>query len=245
VLVVDADAGRALDYQQVVRGTSLQVFQARSAADAHQIVHTARPDLIVVNTGLPHDEAWPLLAELRREEATRAVPIIALVAAEPDGDRALALGASRCARQPVDAGWLRQALLEAAARVPTPRILIIDDDEVARYLLRGMLRSHRCVVIEAASGREGLGLAREQKPDLIFCDMLMPEMGGEEVLRALGEDPATRDIPVVVSTARRLTPEERRQLEPWARGILAKDAFAHGDAAAEIRRVLTEARLSP
>jgi CheY-like chemotaxis protein len=117
---------------------------------------------------------------------------------------------------------------------------VIDDDDVARYLMKSFLRDTSCVVSEAGGGREGLEAARTQRPDMIFCDIFMPDMTGIEVLSALRADTRTRDIPVVLNTAKALSDQERTELERQGVPLLLKDRFSRSDAAAEIRRLLLE-----
>jgi CheY-like chemotaxis protein len=96
-------------------------------------------------------------------------------------------------------------------------------------------------VSEATGGREGLEAARRERPDLIFCDLYMPDMGGLDVLSQLKADPVTHDIPVVLNTAKALTPEERDELDRRGVPVLLKDRFSRADAAAEVRRLLVQA----
>jgi Amt family ammonium transporter len=84
------------------------------------------------------------------------------------------------------------------APVSSGAILIIDDDEVARDILRRMLETDGYSVLVAATGDEGLAVAKAEKPALITVDLLMPGVDGWSVLRALKVDEATRDIPVIV-----------------------------------------------
>jgi len=74
-------------------------------------------------------------------------------------------------------------------------ILIIDDYEDNRELLRIMLEANGYEVREAADGLEGVRAAREEKPDLILVDLSMPGLDGWGVLRELRNDEQTRDIP--------------------------------------------------
>ena len=99
----------------------------------------------------------------------------------------------------------------------SPRILLIDDDEIYRYLVRTRLAEARFAVQEAAGGAEGLLQARAQRPDAIVLDLVMPEMSGFEVLARLKQDPLTADIPVVVLTSKTLSSEEQRMLAPTRR----------------------------
>ncbi|HVY05331.1 MAG TPA: ATP-binding protein [Burkholderiales bacterium] len=77
-------------------------------------------------------------------------------------------------------------------------VLIIDDDDSARYVLHKLLASYPVRVLEAIDGISGLQRARALRPDLIFLDVKMPSRDGSEVLADLKGDPATRAIPVVM-----------------------------------------------
>ena len=72
---------------------------------------------------------------------------------------------------------------------------MIDDEEVSRYLLRQLFPSPPDQVIEACNGAEGLRLARDEQPQLILLDLLMPELGGMEVLERLRADPGRWRFP--------------------------------------------------
>ena len=80
------------------------------------------------------------------------------------------------------------------------KILIIDDEEVLRRIMRTMLERRPFEVIEAASGVEGFDLAKKLRPDLILLDWNMPGMNGAEVLRSLRAEALTANIPVILLT---------------------------------------------
>jgi signal transduction histidine kinase/ActR/RegA family two-component response regulator len=125
---------------------------------------------------------------------------------------------------------------------PAPaRILIIDDEEIARYLLRQSLAAQPELVDEASGGEEGLAKACQTPPQAIFLDLLMPGMDGREALRLLKADPATRDIPVFIITSKKLTAAERAELEPQAAAILSKELLTRQGATAEIQNALAKA----
>jgi CheY-like chemotaxis protein len=88
------------------------------------------------------------------------------------------------------------------------RVLIIDDNEIERYALRQFLSTSRYEVIEATGGYEGLRLARQAHPDVIFLDLVMPDVHGFEVLKMLKAIEDTRHIPVVVFTSAPESAEE-------------------------------------
>ncbi|MEJ2699534.1 MAG: response regulator, partial [Desulfuromonadales bacterium] len=83
------------------------------------------------------------------------------------------------------------------------KILVIDDQRTIRELVRAALRSAPLQILQAASGEEGVELARQQIPDLVLLDIMLPEgIDGFEVARTLKQDPRTRDIPIVALTAK-------------------------------------------
>jgi signal transduction histidine kinase/CheY-like chemotaxis protein len=122
------------------------------------------------------------------------------------------------------------------AQKPAPAratVLVIDDDEIARYLLRSLFEPGRFVVLEAASGEEGLRRAREERPHAIVLDLVMLDLSGFEVLERLKADSATRDIPVVIHSSRSLDAAERARLEGRA-AFLPKGEVGSREAASQL-----------
>ncbi len=93
-----------------------------------------------------------------------------------------------------------QSAAEAQEGVGGQRVLVIDDDADARALTARALEQEGCTVLEAASGNEGLRMAKEQQPDMIVLDLVMPEVDGWTVLSVLKDNPETRHIPVVLQS---------------------------------------------
>jgi len=81
------------------------------------------------------------------------------------------------------------------------RILVIEDESHIRDNLLRFVRLEGHEGLSAADGNAGLRLAREQRPDLIFCDVMMPQMSGIEVLAALQAEPALSQVPLVFLSA--------------------------------------------
>jgi len=82
------------------------------------------------------------------------------------------------------------------------KILIIEDEPEMRRNLLTILKLEKFFAIGAANGRAGLDLAKKEKPDMILCDVMMPELDGYGVLQALRDDPSTVTIPFIFLTAR-------------------------------------------
>ena len=100
-------------------------------------------------------------------------------------------------------------------------ILLADDDPMQHELVEATLsRAHR--VLQAWTGREALAVARDERPDLVLLDVLMPELDGFEVCRQLKAEPVTRDIAVVILSARNDPLDHRRGVEAGADVYMTK-----------------------
>lgn len=103
------------------------------------------------------------------------------------------------------------------------RILVIDDEADIREVAQLSLEiSSGWEVITAASGREGLAKAEAQQPDAILLDVMMPEMDGTATFKELQDNPATKDIPVILLTAKVQTAEQRRYAQLGIATVLTK-----------------------
>jgi CheY-like chemotaxis protein len=150
------------------------------------------------------------------------IPVLVITVVE-NRAKALALGADAFSAKPAERSWLLNQL-EAVVRVDnTPHVLIIDDDEVARYVLRSVLANQQLRFTEATGGRQGLLHARDAKPDIVILDLKMPDLSGFEVLKALKMDPQTSAIPVIIHTSKVLDHGERQLLDQ-AVSVLSKDS---------------------
>ena len=106
------------------------------------------------------------------------------------------------------------------------RILIIDDEQISRYLLKQCLAGGAYSIIEANGGESGLRQAKKEKPNMIFLDLKMPDLDGATVLDQLKADPVTHDVPVIVFTSKQLAQSERDTLSLKASAILTKDQLS-------------------
>jgi signal transduction histidine kinase/CheY-like chemotaxis protein len=129
----------------------------------------------------------------------------------------------------------------APGRREAPLVLVIDDEQAARYLLRKLLTSLGCTVIEAGSGETGLQRAAEERPVVIVLDLQMPDMLGTEVLARLKRAPATAAIPVIIATSQIIPTAERERLETHAAAVIGKSRLGEADGVEQIRGVLQAA----
>src|SRR5687768_12043598 len=88
------------------------------------------------------------------------------------------------------------------AVMPDGTVLVVDDDPVIQKLLQVNFEMEGYTVITASDGEEGLGRARDERPDIVLLDIMMPKMNGLEVATALKGDDDTSDIPVILLSAK-------------------------------------------
>jgi threonine synthase len=136
----------------------------------------------------------------------------------------------------------QDGLLAALNRVAPdrfPRIVIADDSIDARRLIRRILQSQGdFTIFEAGDGKEALVLIEKEKPDLIILDLMMPEMDGFAVIDNLKRNPETANIPVIVASAKELTPNEKARLEGQIQSLMQKGDFLNDEFLGEVRSLL-------
>lgn len=101
-------------------------------------------------------------------------------------------------------------------------ILVVDDDALLRQIIRDHLEPHGLQIVEARGGQEALALVHQASPDLILLDLMMPDLDGRQVCRALKADAATRAIPVVFLTSNEGLEDRIRGLDAGATDYLTK-----------------------
>jgi signal transduction histidine kinase/CheY-like chemotaxis protein len=239
VLVIEDNLESLFIYDKMLKGAGFQVIPARTLKEARLAVNDIRPAAIISDVLLEAESAWGFLAELKASEDTRHLPLIVVTMVDNER-KARQLGADAFHAKPVEAEWLVARLRELTAARRPQKILIIDDDDIARYILRGMLAHSRYPILESANATEGLRRARAEHPSVVFLDLSMPDMTGFEALRALKADPETSAIPVIINTSKILTEKERETLEAEAFAVISKETQGTREQAVTSLRTLLE-----
>ena len=117
------------------------------------------------------------------------------------------------------------------------RILIVEDRDNGRELLRSVLEKLGHVVIEASDGREALGRIQEQIPDLILLDLRIPALNGFEVLKEMRNSALFSSVPVVALTAQAMSGDREKALAAGFNGYLTKP-IALAQLRSEVERLL-------
>jgi two-component system cell cycle response regulator DivK len=112
--------------------------------------------------------------------------------------------------------------------MPGELILLVEDNDNNRLLIRDVLRASGYRLVEAGNAEDGLRMAAEQQPALILMDIQLPGMNGIEALQRLRADPATRAIPVIAVTASAMTQDRRQIMAAGFDGYQAKPINVKG-----------------
>jgi CheY-like chemotaxis protein len=183
-------------------------------------INRHKPAAVVSDVYIGSDESWGFVARLREQMPDLPVIVTSIF------DRARAAfqqGASLFLPKPLEREVLLRELRRLTAQSGTRRVLLADDNEVARYILRELLDQPWIELREAGNGSEALAALNESLPDALILDLLMPDISGFEILRQLRAQPRTATLPVLVYTSKRLTDAEKAQLEAWQAQVVRKE----------------------
>jgi CheY-like chemotaxis protein len=106
------------------------------------------------------------------------------------------------------------------------KILIVDDNRASRDLIRAILKTVRCHIVEATHGQEALDLMQHERPDLVLLDIDMPGLDGLQVVKKIREDASLANLPVVAVTAFAMEPDRERCMAAGFTAYLAKPVRA-------------------
>jgi signal transduction histidine kinase/CheY-like chemotaxis protein len=237
VLVVDDDATARELISDQLKAEGFSVVTAAGGLEGLRRAKELRPIAITLDVMMPDLDGWSVLAALRQDAELAEIPVI-MVTILDEPRRAVALGAAGYLSKPIDRERLRRLVGRFRSPARPTRILLVEDDESQRDRVRSWLADQEWVVQEAANGREALARMREQRPDMILLDLMMPEMDGFALVAALQKEPGWRDIPVIVITARDLEAGDRERLNSGVNSVLVKDMFRPDELVGRIRRLV-------
>lgn len=241
ILVVEDDRHTLFLYEKYLVMAGFHVMPARTIDDAMALMAEHRPAAVVLDVMLEGDTSWGFLAQLKQNPETQDIPVLVVTVTNRE-DKARALGADEFWLKPVDQDRLLRKLKELARSQPAARVLVIDDDETARYIIRKHLEGTPYSVFEAATGEQGVATAREQHPNVILLDFLLQGCTAFDVIDDLKADPRTRTIPIIVVTSHVLDAIDQKRLLEEAEAVISKQALSRELAINRIRDALNKVR---
>ena len=237
VLVIDDDATARELISDHLKAGGFSVVTAAGGVEGIKLAKELQPTAITLDVMMPDLDGWSVLAALRQNPELADIPVI-MVSIVDDKRRGIALGAAGYLTKPIDRERLHRLVRRFQAPTRATRVLMVEDDASQRERMLGWLERPQWIVREAANGQEALDLLREEKPDVILLDLMMPEMDGFEVVAALQGDKDWRDIPVIVITSLDLDAKDRARLNSGVQSVLVKEKFRPEDLVEHIRRLV-------
>jgi PAS domain S-box-containing protein len=236
VLVIDDDPAVRDLIERTLRKEGLQVLHAENGERGLELARKERPAAITLDVLMPGMDGWAVLAALKADDEISSIPVVMLTIID-DRNLGFSLGASEFLSKPIDRSRLVEVLRRHLDEGPAT-VLIVEDDQSTRRLIRRTLEGEEVEVLEAENGRAALEVLEGATPGLILLDLMMPEMDGFEFLDALRGLDGVSDVPVVVITAKELTVEDRRRLNGGVEHVVQKGAQDLDDLLGEVNRLV-------
>jgi signal transduction histidine kinase/CheY-like chemotaxis protein len=247
VLAVDDDPGVISLYRRYLEREAYQVLGVTCSEDVLAKAIELQPFAITLDVLMPNKDGWQVLRELKECPQTQHIPIIICSIVSNEG-LGFSLGAADYLVKPIMEEELLDALSSLNQGDPDPEqeveVLVIDDQADDILLIRRILEAqHRYQVTGADGGQAGIDLVRQHQPDVIILDLMMPEVDGFAVLEVLKGQPETRNIPIIVITAKQLTEEEHRRLNGQVEVLLRKGLFTEHELLDDLSKALNRIKL--
>jgi signal transduction histidine kinase/CheY-like chemotaxis protein len=244
VLVIDDDRQIISLYERYLQDQGYQVIPL---TDPFQAVETARrlqPFAITLDIMMPDKDGWQVLNELKRDPETRSIPVVVCSIIE-DKDQGITLGAVDYLTKPILEEDLTSALGQLNQDGSILDVLVVDDDlDDLRLVEKILAEKGNFLVRLAQGGPEGLAEIETRPPQVIILDLLMPELDGFTLLETLRDEPAWRDIPVIIFTAGDLSDEQRQRLADFSQKLLRKEGLNEQELFESIETALNRIRSS-
>jgi len=240
VLAIDDDPNVIYLLQEDLAEAGYQVVGATSGAEGLQKARELKPFAIVLDILMSPKDGWQILHELKVDAVTRDIPVVVLSIVD-NQELGYRLGAFDYLVKPFD----REAILSTLGRIaltPAAReqfcLLVVDDDPQVVDLVQQLLEDEPYDIQSAADGQEALEAISRQCPDIILLDLLMPRLDGFAVLEQLRQCPEHEGIPIIVLTAKTLSPDELTQLQQSVAKVIQKQGLEQETLLRELRAAL-------
>jgi len=239
LLVIDDESDSRMLLTNLLEEFGYQVIAANSGEQGLRMAREFRPQIITVDLLMPQMDGAAVIRALKADPELRKLPlvVVSIVAEERRGS---ILGSVDILEKPV----VREALLAALERFhlpANPKILVVDDEADAREIIRSQLADQPVRIELAADGREALACLEKHSPDLVVLDLIMPVLDGLTFLDQIRGDSRFQQLPVLVVTAKVLSPLEKEQLRRQKLEFVKKTELAEPGFKLLLQRILQQA----
>ena len=220
VLIVDDELDARVLLQHMIESYGCRVVAASSGEEGIRMARECQPDLITVDLVMPQMDGWQLVKTLKADRELAHIPTV-VVSVAADDPKGRILGAVDLVEKPL----AREDLIAAIQRNRIgmkSKVLVVDDDSDTRQIVAECLEEEGMIAQLATNGREALEVLKSFAPDLVFVDLLMPEMDGVHLIDHIRADARHCHLPIIIITAKKVSPDEVFQLKSHMRGIIGK-----------------------
>jgi CheY-like chemotaxis protein len=189
----------------------LQTASAFDGVSGLNLAQSLKPQLILLDIGMPGLNGIEVLSRLKEDPATTNIPVVIISILEAE-QRARELGIAEWLVKPLDRERLLQSLRRAVPSLLGASVLVVEDDLAFRNWLADLLEAEGFRPVCAANGREALEILTEQAPQVVLLDLLMPEMNGFELLKAIRSRPEWERLPIIIVTGKEISPADEASL---------------------------------
>ncbi len=224
ILTVDDDESVITLFRRYLERKGYRVFGLTSGERVVEEARRLKPYAITLDVIMPGKDGWEIIQELKADPETRNIPVI-VCSMLGDRDKGLSMGVTDYLIKPISEVALFAALDRIEHMQDDGYVLVVDDNPDDRKLLRRILENAEYEVSEVDGGAAAIEAIHTRCPTLVVLDLMMPEVDGFAVLEHLKSQAATRQIPVIVVTAKELGPEERSRLQQGVEALLQKGLF--------------------
>ncbi|HNB88516.1 MAG TPA: GAF domain-containing protein, partial [Anaerolineales bacterium] len=238
VLVIDDDPDAVYLLQETLNTNEFEVVGARSGMDGHRLARQLMPDAILLDILIPDKDGWQVLHDLKVDERTANIPVILLTIVDKKA-LGFRLGASAYLLKPLNPREVIDTLSRVTKKIGRTHIhvLVVDDDPHISDMLKQILPASEFDLRSAEDGVQGLESVAMSVPDVLLLDIMMPRLDGFGVIKRLRANPATRELPIIVISAKELTDDEAARLKESVAFIMRKQGFDGEKLVEEIRSV--------
>nr|MDJ0570418.1 response regulator [Pleurocapsa sp. MO_192.B19] len=240
ILVIDDDPTIHDLLKRFLGKKGFKVKTASSGAEGVRLAKMLKPEAITLDVMMPGMDGWSVLTALKANPQTADIPVV-MMSMVDDQNLGYALGAAEYLLKPINNQKLETIIGKFKPVSNSEPILVVEDDPGVREMLCRQLKMENWQVIEAENGYEALIKLQNCSPGLILSDLMMPEMDGFELVHRLKQNEQWCSIPVVILTAKSITPEERQKLNGGVSKIFEKGSYQRSVLFNEVSHLLDEA----
>lgn len=209
VLFIEDNQETTFVHQAAMKNSIYRAVFVPNIPEARDAMKVIKPELVVLDRLIDEQDCLYYIEELRSQGYGGPILVVSVV---DDEKSALQAGATRFLAKPVAPFTLLNIVCELIKGQPAKTVLLVDDDEVTRYLVGGELAKLGYRILEAHGGREGLAMIERETPDAIVLDISMPDINGFEVLRQIRNNVSFQALLVIVHSSRVFSIEEKKEI---------------------------------